>query len=257
MPRRRINKQTIQNASVIWLDSNINEKNEDCHNTINQLRRVVNTINTFTDTDQCIQFIKNIVDKKTSLIISGSLGQHIVPHVHNLSQVDSIFIFCANRKRHEQWAKEWPKIKGIFTQILPICEALTPAYHQCERHIPSISFVATKNDVSSKKFSQLDPLFMYIQIMKEILLLTIKFDKHYINEFINNNRELDILKQFKRKYHDETSIWYDTCECFLYLQLTKTMGGLISFNNFLYTSKNPNVLLNLVAILLIMNIDSS
>jgi len=121
--------------------------------------------------------------------------------------------------------------------------------------------VATKNDASRKNFSQLDSLFMYTQILKEILLLTIKFDKHYINEFIDNNRVLNIVKQFKRKYHDETSIWYDTCECFLYLQhmqqLTKTKGGLISFNNFLYISKNPNVLLDLVAILLIMNIDSS
>jgi tetratricopeptide (TPR) repeat protein len=40
-------------------------------------------------------------------------------------------------------------------------------------------------------------------------------------------------------------------------QLTKTMGGLISFNNFLHTSKNRNILLDLVAILLIMNINSS
>ena len=61
------------------------------------------------------------------MIISGALGQHIVPVVHNMSQVDSIFIFCSNKQYHEQWTKEWSKIKGVFTKITPICEALKQA----------------------------------------------------------------------------------------------------------------------------------
>ena len=45
-------------------------------------------------------------DEKACMIISGSLGQQIIRRVHNMFQVDSIFIFRENKKRHEQWAKE-------------------------------------------------------------------------------------------------------------------------------------------------------
>ena len=99
---QRVNIQMVQNVILIWLDGNIDNNNDDCHNTVSQLRRVVNTINTFTDGDQCLQFINNIDNQKACMIISGSLGERIVPRIHDMSQVDSIFIFCGNKKRHEQ-----------------------------------------------------------------------------------------------------------------------------------------------------------
>ncbi|UJR18799.1 hypothetical protein I4U23_005705 [Adineta vaga] len=34
-----------------------------------------------------------------------------------MSQVDSIFIFGDDKTYHESWVKQWPKIKGVFTNI--------------------------------------------------------------------------------------------------------------------------------------------
>ncbi|UJR13586.1 hypothetical protein I4U23_000599 [Adineta vaga] len=140
---RRLDIQKIQNVLLIWLDSNIDDNNEDCQNTMTQLRHIVNDLNIYTDGDRCIQFIETIKDRKGCMIISGSLGQLIVPQVHDLSEVDSIFIFCGNKQRHEGWAKEWPKIKGVFTDIKPICEALKQAAAQCEQNAVSMSFVSS------------------------------------------------------------------------------------------------------------------
>jgi tetratricopeptide (TPR) repeat protein len=323
----------VQNVLLIWLDNNIDENNNDCRNTITQLRRAVNTISIFTDGEECIQFIENITDGKACMIISGALGSHIVPRVHNISQVDSIFIFCGNKKYHEQWAKEWPKIKGVFTEISPICEALKKAAQQCEQDAIPMSFMATNSDVANKKLDQLDPSFMYTTIMKEILLI-IKFEQQHFIEFIqhcrealgDNESELEHVKKFELKYRDETPIWWYTYECFLYPmlnralrlmdvdiiikmgffigdlhrhieklhkeqftghhshksfklyrgqgmskvdfeQLTKTKGGLMSFNNFLSTSKDREVSLDfarralpnqdMVGTLFVMAIDPS
>ncbi|UJR13847.1 hypothetical protein I4U23_000857 [Adineta vaga] len=152
---RRLDIQKIQNVLLIWLDSNIDDNNEDCQNTMTQLRHIVNDLNIYTDSDRCIQFIETIKDRKGCMIISGSLGQLIVPQVHDLSEVDSIFIFCGNKQRHEGWAKEWPKIKGVFTEIKHICEALKQAAAQCEQNAVSMSFVS-----SGKKLDQLDPSFI-------------------------------------------------------------------------------------------------
>jgi tetratricopeptide (TPR) repeat protein len=230
VPRQRINVQMVQNVLLIWLDNNIDDNSDDCRNTITHLRSAVNDINTFTDGEDCIQFLDSISDEKACMIISGSLGQHIVPRVHNMSQVDSIFIFCGNKKHHEQWAKEWSKIKGVFTGISPICKALRQAAQQCEQNAISISFMATNDDISKKNLDQLDPAFMYTQILKEILL-TIKFDEGHIKEYIQycytvfaeNDDELKNVDKLQKSYHDKTPIWWYTYECFLYPMLNRAL----------------------------------
>ncbi|CAF4005646.1 unnamed protein product [Adineta steineri] len=321
-------RQRIQNVLLIWLDSNIDETNDDYQHTIAQLRQAVNDINTFTDGDQGLEFIQTVVDNKVCLIVSGSLGQHIVPHVHNMSQINSIFVFCGNKKHHEQWAKNWPKIKNVFTDITPICEALKEAAHQCEQNAIPMSFMG-----SNKKLDQLDPSFMHTQILKEILL-TITFKQTHIqdyteycrNAFKSNIEEIENINQLEREYYNKTPVYWYTCQMFLYPmlncalrmmdvdiiirmgffigdlhrhieqlhkeqyagttaantftvyrgqglstgdfeQMMKIKGGLISFNNFLSTSKDREVSCkfakynqdnpDLVGILFVMKVDPS
>ncbi|CAF1497130.1 unnamed protein product [Adineta steineri] len=300
--RRRITMQRMQNVLLIWLDNSINENNADCNNTIKLLKRVVSNVNTFTDGEECMDFIQTITNNKICMIVSGELGEHIVPHVHDISQVDTIFIFCNNQEWHKQWTREWPKIKGVFTDITSICEALKQTAHQCEQNAISISFVAT-----NKTLDQLDPSFMYTQILKEILL-TINFEDKHFKEFItycreafaDNEYELHNIDKLERDYHDQRPIWWYTYQCFLYsmlnqalrlmdvdiivrmgffisdlhrdiqrlhseqlhgeqfdktftvyrgqclskeafTEMTNTKGGLLSFNNFLSTSKDRDV----------------
>jgi tetratricopeptide (TPR) repeat protein len=329
----RVEIKMVQNVLLIWLDTHIDNNSNDCRNTMTQLRQVVNEINTFTDGEACIQFINTITNSKACMIMSGSLGQHIVPRVHNMSQVDSIFIFCGNKQHHEEWTKKWSKIKGVFTKIKPICETLKEASRQCEQNAISISFVGTGVDTANKSLDRLDPLFMYTQIMKEIIL-TIKFEQEHFQEFIehcrdlfpDNETELKNINKFGEKYRSETPIWWYTNECFLYPMLNRalrttdvniivrmgffisdlhrhieelhkkqfsgdqagktftvyrgqgmsktqfdelmnTKGGLMSFNNFLSTSKDREVSLRFarkavedsdsVAIFFIMKIDPS
>jgi tetratricopeptide (TPR) repeat protein len=227
---RRTDVRMVQNVMLIWLDSTIDKDNTDCQNTITQLRRIVNDVNTFTDGDQCIQFINTVTNNKACMIISGSLGQHIVPRVHSMSQVDSIFIFCGNKKRHEEWTKEWSKIKGVFTEIKPICEALKQASQLCEQNVISISFVAKSGDANSQNLDRLDPMFMYTKIMKEILL-SIEFNQEHFKKFVDycrevfdgNEKELKYVNELERKYPDKTPIWWYTCECFLYPMLNRAL----------------------------------
>ncbi|CAF4189584.1 unnamed protein product, partial [Adineta steineri] len=219
---RRMNMQRMQNVLLIWLESSIDDDNADCNNTIKQLKCVVNNVNTFTDGEQCVEFIQTINNNnKVCMIVSESLGKHIVPHVHDMSQVDTILIFYSNEDWDKRWAKEWPKIKGVFRDIKSICEALRQAVHQCEQNSISISFVA-----SNKKLDQLDPSFMYTQILKEILL-SIKFEDKYFKEFItycrdvydDDERELKNVNQLQTTYKNNIPIWWYTWDAFLYRML--------------------------------------
>jgi tetratricopeptide (TPR) repeat protein len=229
--RQRDNISRVQNVVLIWLDNSIDEGNDDCQNTLTQLRRIINAVSTFTGGDECIEFIiNNSNQEKVCIIVSGALGQLIVPLIHNMSQVDSIFVFCGNRKRHEEWAKEWPKIKGVFTEISPICKALKGAAQQCEHNAIGMSFMSTSGGASSTSSDQLDCSFMYTQIMKEILL-TIKFEKQHIQEYIDycreafaeNDVELKNIRKLERKYREETPIWWYTFDCFFYPMLNRAL----------------------------------
>jgi len=323
----------LKNLLVIWLDSNITETNIDCCNTITQLQRVVNTINIFKDSSQCMAFLEDMDDEKVCIVISGSLGQRIMPRIHQMSQVDSIFIFCCNKKYHEQWAEEWSKVKGVFTEITPICDALKKAALGCEQNATSFSLLATNGDLSNTNLNKLNPMFIYSQVLKEILL-DIEFENQHYMELIDycrevlgdNEAELKNLKKFERKYRDQTSISWDISECFLYPILNhalrvmdlnviirlgfyigdihrqikqlhkkqftskhsekiftvyrgkgmykekfdnmqKTLGGFISFNNFLSTNKKKQISLdfarhalsnpNMVGVLFIMTVNPS
>src|ERR1700722_17601404 len=54
---RPLRVRIVQNFTLIWLDSNINESNIDFKDSLTQLRQIVNTIDTFTDADQCVNFL--------------------------------------------------------------------------------------------------------------------------------------------------------------------------------------------------------
>src|ERR1700721_2159133 len=93
-PRRRM----VQNFLLIWLDGSIDEvNNDDCRNSITKLRQVVNDVNTFTDMDECVDFITNITQEKVFIIVSGTFSQIIAPLVHDISQVSCVYIFCDNK----------------------------------------------------------------------------------------------------------------------------------------------------------------
>ena len=297
----------FQNMSLIWL--NANENTPDHQNTLAQLRRTVHSIQTFTDRTKCIEFLENIHDKKACMIISGSASQQIVPQIHNLDQLDTIFIFCRDKQFHEIWTKNWSKIKGVFNEIEPICDALKKTNQQWEQDSIPMSFIKSP-DVSSKE--EIKHSFMYPIALNEIFLTT-KFNDQQIQEFIDyardvfkdNEQELININKFEQERTKHSPIWWYTNECFLsrmlnrglrlldgdilvkmgfftadlhrqieelhteqfrsrqsnaeskfivyrgqrmdktqFDKLQQTKGGLLSFNNFLCTTKNREISMN-------------
>jgi tetratricopeptide (TPR) repeat protein len=225
------NARMVQNFLLIWLDTNIDENNsDDCRNTITKLRQVVNAVNTFVDVDECIDFITEIKEEKAFMIVSGALGQTTVPLAHNMPQLTAIYILCGNRARHEQWAKHWPKVKGVYTDIIPICEALKQAAQDCDHNSVSIGFVKMTDGTSKQNLDTLDQSFMYTQILKEILL-TIDFEQKHINEFLTycqeqfagNSFELKNVEKLRKEYRDHQAIWWYTNNCFLYSMLNRAL----------------------------------
>ncbi|CAF0834047.1 unnamed protein product [Adineta ricciae] len=219
--RRCISSESSRNMVVVWLNNDMIDHNENYQNTITELQAVVDDVYTFTDNDECVDSVSNMTDAKVCLIICESLGQYIIPCVHDISQIHSILIFGDTEKRQEQRVKKWHKVKGIFTDKESICNELKQIVRRYNQHTVPMSLI-----LPDKKLDQLDPSFMYTQILKEILF-TIDFDEEHIKEFINyccdtfdvSENQLTKFKQFEREYRHKTPIWWYSKENFIYYTL--------------------------------------
>ena len=214
-----LTQRIIQNFHLVWLDGNINENDDDCRNSIKKLKQIVNTVNTFIDIDECVDFIDRIPEETAFMIISGAFGETTMPVIHNKKQVSGIYIVCENKAHHEQWSK----VKGVFTNIQSICEALKLAARDCDQNSVSISFAPTKDstiNITNKNI--LHCAFMYTQILKDILL-TINFDDSHINEFADNSSELVNVNEIAKEYRDHQPIWWYTRETFLFSVLNRAL----------------------------------
>ncbi len=228
--QRLRNVPMAQNFHLVWVDRSIDERNDDCRNSITKLRQVVNTVNTFVDVDECVNFINGIKQKRAFVISSGALGKTTVPMVHDKPQVTNIYIFCGNKGHHEKWAKEWPKVAGVYTDITPICEALKQVTQDSDHNSISITFAKKTEGATGSNHDTLDSSFMYTQILKEILL-TIDFDQGHIKEFLiycrkrfaGNDTELNNVDKIEKEYRHHEPIWWYTYECFLYSMLNRVL----------------------------------
>ena len=80
----------------------------------------------FTDENECLKCINDSIEAKKHvfLITSGQTGAILVPQMHTLLS-GRIYIFCAQRTVHEQWAQPYEKDieiydddKGVFARVL-------------------------------------------------------------------------------------------------------------------------------------------
>ncbi|CAF1068388.1 unnamed protein product [Adineta ricciae] len=226
-------RRMAQNYLLVWVDANVDDQDKDWQNTLAHLRTIVNYVNLYTQPDDCVQFLNSIGDQKAFVITAGYLGRHLVPDIHGIPQVNTIYIFCGNKSRHETWTKKWTKIKGVHTNIKEICEALTTGVKQHNQDSIAMSFVTAREGAFKENLDQLEPSFMYTQIFKNILL-EMEHDKQTITDlaeycrklYSGNINEENTIKEFERDYRPDKAIWWYTRECFTYQMLNRALRTL-------------------------------
>ena len=110
-------KSRSQSYLLIWVDNSFDEKKkQDGQNTLRHLRSVVNEVHPLSTPVQCISVLNEMNKRKAFVVSSGALGRELVPEIHDIQRVDTIYIFCANKQRHEGWAEHWSNIQGVYAE---------------------------------------------------------------------------------------------------------------------------------------------
>jgi hypothetical protein len=103
-------EQKLDTCPLIWLDSLVNTSQENLDGQ-RLIRNSIDNLKTFETVDKCEEYIQSISsEERIILIVSGRLGQEILPRIHQLRQVSFIYVYCLNKSANEQWAKEFKKV---------------------------------------------------------------------------------------------------------------------------------------------------
>lgn len=112
-------KEDSETFITIWLDADVNvyEENRQAQQ---KLRTATSYFKTFEKVNECEKYIQSISPQQPlTLIVSGLLGKEIVPQIHNLHQIVSIYVFCYEKDNNEQWTIHFPKVNiYIYTNNL-------------------------------------------------------------------------------------------------------------------------------------------
>ncbi|CAF3539137.1 unnamed protein product [Rotaria socialis] len=207
----------------------MNVTDEDSRHFIAQIQLIISNIRIITDVDQCINFISNINDKNIFMIVSGSLGQNVVPLIHAMPQLVAVYVFCEDFSCHKQWTRKLSKVKGVFKEADALCKALKSYSQKYACDFTSISLPSALQN-SNRYSSLLGPSFIYSKLLVEILL-EIEYREHDFKDFVEyyrtqldgTSRQLAMLDEFEKHYCPESSINWYTRSKFLYLAVNKAL----------------------------------
>ncbi|CAF1386165.1 unnamed protein product [Adineta steineri] len=226
-PRQRI----AQNYLLLWVDTNIDQTNEEYEYTLKEIRSVTGDVNVFTQPDACIDFLTDAQeDTKSFLIVKDTLFQQTMPLINDIPQLHSVYIFNDVKILHEEWTKTWQKIKSIHTNIDDIRQRLQLDIKQYQQDAIAMSFITVKEMAITDNLNQLEPTFMYTQLFKEILL-DMKHDEQAIKKFIAYCRHHDCgstknIDEFEKKYQPQSAVWWYTCPSFIYSMLNYALRSM-------------------------------
>ncbi|CAF0834236.1 unnamed protein product [Adineta steineri] len=202
----------------------------------------------FQDIEQFLHYIVRTseIDRLT-LIVSDQLGQEIVPHIHELRQVISIYVYCMDKNSNEQWVHKFAKIKSVVVDLDELVSQIT-ADHKIQKKVeePSSINIFSTSVGAGKSTTGVNGQFVFFQILVDCLLRlkSTEIDKNELincwqNEYEGNNTELNNLREFEKDYSPDEVLWWYTKNTFFYRTLnaalrTQNIHMIFLFRSFIY-----------------------
>ena len=109
-------KKKHDDLYLTWTHTKVNSSSEN-KDMQKKLQEIFNNFEPFESEDQCKNFIDQNENKRFVLIVSGRVGRVLVPKIHALSQVISIYVYCMDKEGNEIWAKDYDKVKQLLSSL--------------------------------------------------------------------------------------------------------------------------------------------
>jgi hypothetical protein len=236
------------NYFVIWLSEQTGLTNEDNTRTLTELQKIVSNLYTCVKYDKCFDFIIEHEHEKVILILSTTIEKVRVRQIHDMPQIHSIYIYGNTTSSYASWETEFNKIQGIYKEIESICEALRETIWQSSQSDTLISCFGSYDEGVEPTLDELDPTFMYTELLKQIILNT-QNSKQAERDFIDflraENKMHDIrlksIDKFERDHSPKNFIRWYSCEPLFYELVNSSLRN-FEAGKIIYRSKELAVI---------------
>ncbi|CAF3942917.1 unnamed protein product [Adineta steineri] len=213
LPISSSNIEHLETFIIVWLDSNIN-KNQLLQKL---LRQYITCLVTFNDLKLCEQWIKTrLNNEKILFIVSGALGQRIIPNIHQLQSIIAIYVFCLHPEYHTIWTRNYSKIHGIISESNILLQQISNdlIYFENIENLKTIK-IFTDYHRRTRIVNHEIASFLWYQFFLEILLSTsCLHSSASSNELIqilrryslNDEECLDLIEEFEQTYDKQQAI---------------------------------------------------
>ncbi|CAF4094153.1 unnamed protein product, partial [Rotaria sordida] len=225
----KTNVENKESTTLLWFDPNIGS-HEDTERTKQELRSINDFIIFYTDLKQCVTFIQSIKKEKIFLITSGSKAPQFLPLISDLSQVDSVFIFCMNKDKYQHLITEYPKIIGIYVYLNELCLSIRQQINLFNKQLQAFSIFDHHHQQSTKDLSKQSAEFLWFQLFHYIITRLprnqqakqqmIDVCRHY---YRGNIKEQKLIDEFEQEYRSEDAIRWYSKDSFLYRMINKAL----------------------------------
>ncbi|CAF3074563.1 unnamed protein product [Rotaria sp. Silwood2] len=221
-----IDSQQLEIFCIIWLDDNAQVgANRD---TEQGLRSIINRLKRFKDVDRCEKYInERMPEDRLILIVSGQLGRKIVPTIHIVRQVISIYVYCMDEASNREWSKKYPKVKAVVTELDKLVSRIK-SDHKVQQIIEQP--LSINIFTSGKSTGDVDGKFVFSQVLIDCLLRlksnqddTNELIKHCRKVYEGNKFELNNIREFQKEYSPDKAVRWYTRDTFFFKTLNAVL----------------------------------
>jgi len=214
-PASSIDNTYLETFLLVWLDPNVDTSRENIQ-TQKRLREILTCLITFDKVDICEKWLKKCcTNEKIILIVSGAYGEEIVPKIHDLPTIISIYIYCLDVNRNKIWAKDYPKIRSVQSSTDILIQELSQNQIKLENIEDSKALkIYTQEDQVYSLDIKTASLIWY-QLLLEILIFPdyikskgtyddlIEILRHYSSD---DEYGLSLINEFEQTYASKRSV---------------------------------------------------
>ncbi|CAF1379864.1 unnamed protein product [Rotaria sordida] len=191
----------------------------------------------FQDVKKCQEYIEKQSEKaRLIVVVSGRLGEAIVPSIHTIRQVISIYVYCMDKNLHEQWARNFAKVKAVVVELNELISRIGTD-HRMQKIVAEtllMNFFTTSTNTGTSAMGTstmgVNGQFAFSQVLIDCLqrLESNKIDKEELihlckQEYKENDFELSYIDEFENSYSPNQVLWWYTRQSFFYKTLNAAL----------------------------------
>ena len=222
-----------ENITIIWLDENLDRNRDKTIAIEDFLKQINDFVRLCTDRETCIRSINLIKNEKIVLLISGSCSEDVLSRVHNLPNLDSVFVFCMKPQKYISLRSKYTKIIGIYINPNELLGELNKTIFSLTKQIAALSLFDRNDEKPICDLTKESAKYIWYQLIKDVLLKIPNAKTDYSKQDVvqmcrdyyrSNKYQLKNIDLFEQTYKPSDAItWYTKPSSFISRLINKAL----------------------------------